>query len=105
SYIRYQGDKLVNRFNALSFYYLSKCLDTHHIGRGRGGAQEALSKITTNALAISFSTDMLIPCHLTKEMADQMPNAIYQEIGSDFGHDGFLVETEKLTKVISSFLG
>ncbi len=104
SYIRYQGDKLANRFSALSFYYLSKCLDTHHIGRGRGGEQKALHKIKTNTLAIGFSTDILIPCSLTKQMADQMPNAIYKELYSNFGHDGFLIETEKLREEISSFL-
>lgn len=104
SYIRYQGEKLVKRFTALSFYYLSKCLDTHHIGRGRGGEQKALSKITTRTLAIGFTSDMLIPSNLTKEMAEQMPNATFQPLASDFGHDGFLVETEKLTTVISGFL-
>ncbi len=104
SYISYQGDKLVNRFDALSFYYLSKCLDTHHIGRGRGGESAALKQIKINTIAIGIKTDMLIPCSLTEKMANQMPNATYQELDSDFGHDGFLVETEKLTAVISDFL-
>lgn len=104
SYIRYQGDKLVKRFNALSFYYLSKCLDTHNIGRGRGGEQKALHKINTNTLAIGFSADLLIPSYLTKDMVDQMPHAIYKELHSDFGHDGFLIETKKLVEEISDFL-
>lgn len=104
SYIRYQGDKLVSRFNAISFYYLSKCLDTHNIGRGRGGESKALSKIYTNTLLIGISTDFLIPPSLTQQMARHIPNSIYNEIDSDFGHDGFLVETEKLAKVISKFL-
>ncbi|MCF6361279.1 MAG: homoserine O-acetyltransferase [Cyclobacteriaceae bacterium] len=104
SYIRYQGDKLVKRFTALSFYYLSKCLDTHHIGRARGGEKKALSKITTRTLAIGFTSDMLIPFNLTQGMAEQMPNATFQPLNSDFGHDGFLIETSKLTKVISNFL-
>jgi homoserine O-acetyltransferase len=104
SYIRYQGDKLVKRFTTLSFYYLSKCLDTHHIGRGRGGEQAALKQINTKTLAIGFSSDMLIPSHLSKEMADQMPNATFRELDSDFGHDGFLVETKKLAKEILVFL-
>jgi len=104
SYIRYQGDKLVNRFNTLSFYYLSKCLDTHHIGRGRGGEKKALNKINTRTLAIGFTSDMLIPINLTEYMAAEMPNATFKTLDSDVGHDGFLVETEKLTKVISEFL-
>ncbi len=104
SYIRYQGDKLVKRFNALSFYYLSKCLDTHHIGRGRGGEQKALSEVVIRTLTIGFTSDMLIPSNLTNDMAEQMPNATFKPLDSGVGHDGFLVETEKLTKVISEFL-
>ncbi len=104
SYIRYQGDKLVNRFNAISFYYLSKCLDTHHIGRARGGEKKGLSEIAVRTLAIGFTSDMLIPFNLTQEMASQMPNARFQPLESDFGHDGFLIETGKLTEAISAFL-
>jgi len=104
SYIRYQGEKLVKRFNALSFHYLTKCLDTHHIGRGRGGEIAALQKIRPQTLVIGVSTDFLIPTHLSKFMAKHIPGAIYKEIDSEFGHDGFLVETDKLTNEISSFL-
>lgn len=104
SYIRYQGDKLVNRFNAISFYYLSKCLDTHNISRGRGSEQEELQKIKSNTLLIGLSSDFLIPTALTSDMANHIPNAVYIEIDSEFGHDGFLVETEKLTQEISQFL-
>lgn len=104
SYIRYQGDKLVNRFNAIAFYYLSKCLDTHNIGRGRGGESEALRTITSNTLLIGVSSDFLIPPTLTKDMANHIPNSVYEEIDSEFGHDGFLVETGKLAKVIEDFL-
>ena len=104
SYIRYQGDKLVNRFNAIAFYYLSKCLDTHNVGRGRGGESEALKAIVSNTLLIGVSSDFLIPPKLTKDMINYIPNSVYKEIDSEFGHDGFLVETEKLTKSISDFL-
>lgn len=104
SYIRYQGNKLVNRFNAISFYYLSKCLDTHNIGRGRGGETEALKAITSNTLLIGVSSDFLIPTTLTKDMANHIPNSVYNQIDSEFGHDGFLVETEKLTGKILNFI-
>jgi len=104
SYIQYQGDKFEKRFNALSYYYLSKCLDTHHIGRGRGGVQKALSKINQNCLLIGIDTDTLIKPSQQKFMAEYMPNAIYKEIHSDFGHDGFLIETKTITKLIDEFL-
>ncbi len=104
SYIQYQGDKFEKRFNALSYYYLSKCLDTHNIGRGRGGVEKALSEINQKALLIGIDTDMLITPNQQKFMLQFMPNAIYKEIHSDFGHDGFLIETKAISKRIREFL-
>ncbi len=104
SYIRYQGQKLVQRFTALSFYYLTHCLDTHHIGRGRGGEYAALQKIDTPTLAIAIKSDGLVPPNQTRQMALAMPNAICVEIESDFGHDGFLIETQQLSKLIKCFM-
>ncbi len=104
SYIRYQGKKFSSRFSALSYYYLTKCMDSHNIGRGRGGEKKALSKITIPALVIGIDTDMMIPAELQKNMARAMPNGMYKEIQSTHGHDGFLTETEKLTELISKFL-
>jgi homoserine O-acetyltransferase len=104
SYIQYQGDKLVSRFDAISFYYLLKCLDSHNIGRGRGNVKNALNSIKTNALLIALDTDFLIPPALTKAMGEHIPSSVYREIESAFGHDGFLIETEKISKVISNFL-
>ncbi len=105
SYIQYQGDKFEKRFNALSYYYLSKCLDTHHIGRGRGGVQKTLSKINQKTLLIGIDTDMLITPNQQKFMLQFMSNAVYKEIHSDFGHDGFLIETKAISKLIKEFLG
>jgi len=104
SYIKYQGDKFEKRFNALSYYYLSKCLDSHNVGRGRGGVEKVLASLTQKCLLIGIDSDILIEPHQQKFMANYMPNAIYKEIHSDFGHDGFLIETESLSKLISDFL-
>ncbi len=104
SYIRYQGEKLVRRFNALSYYYLSKCLDSHNIGRGRGGLEQALQAIDTRTLVIGIDTDQLLPTRLQKFMARHLPNATYKEINSAYGHDGFLIETEKLSRLIRKFI-
>jgi len=104
SYIRYQGDKFEKRFNALSYYYLSKCLDSHNVGRGRGGVEKVLASLTQKCLLIGIDSDILIEQKKKKFMANYMPNAIYKEIHSDFGHDGFLIETESLSKLISDFL-
>ncbi|TXC82028.1 bifunctional aspartate kinase/homoserine dehydrogenase I [Luteibaculum oceani] len=104
SYVQYQGDKFVKRFKPLSYYYLSKCLDSHNIGRGRGGEIHALSKIDIPTLVIGISSDGLIPTRLQKALAKNLPNATYHEIESDYGHDGFLTETKKLSLAISNFI-
>ena len=104
SYIRYQAEKLAQRFNALAYYYLSICLDSHNIGRERGGSRKALADINTRTLVIGIDSDQLLPTHLQKFMVANLPNATYKEINSDFGHDGFLVETEKISKEISKFI-
>ncbi|MCF6214439.1 MAG: homoserine O-acetyltransferase [Flavobacteriaceae bacterium] len=104
SYIQYQGDKFERRFNALSYYYLSKCLDSYAIGRGRGGVEKALSQFKQSCLLIGIDSDLLIEPHQQKFMARLMPNAVYKEIHSDFGHDGFLIETKAISRCIAIFL-
>lgn len=104
SYIRYQAEKLEKRFTALSYYYLGKCIDSHNIGRGRGGIEKTLNAISTRTLVIGISSDQLLPTHMQKQMVNDLPNATYKEIKSDYGHDGFLVETEKLSHIIRKFI-
>ena len=104
SYIQHQADKLEKRFNALSYYYLTKCLDSHNVGRGRGGLIKALSSVSARTLIIGIDSDQLIPTQLQKFLVNNLPNAIYHEIHSEYGHDGFLTETEKLTDVIRTFI-
>ncbi len=104
SYIQYQGDKFVKRFNALSYYYLSKCLDSHSIGRDRGGVEYALSKIQIPTLVIGITSDALVPVRLQQFLAEYLPNSAYRELESEYGHDGFLVETVKISSEIKDFL-
>lgn len=103
SYIRYQGEKFVERFDALCYYYLTKCLDTHNLGRGRGGEVEALSGIHITSLIIGIDSDQLIPIRFQKFMAEHIPQAQFHEIHSVYGHDGFLVETDTIAKHIQEF--
>lgn len=103
SYIQYQGDKFAKRFNALCYHYLTKCLDSHNIGRDRGGEVKALRDIQVPTLVIGIESDALIPTRFQRFIAENMPHATYQEIPSDFGHDGFLIETEKITQKIEEF--
>ncbi|MEQ8244516.1 bifunctional aspartate kinase/homoserine dehydrogenase I [Fulvivirga sp.] len=103
SYMQYQGEKFVNRFNALCYYYLTKCLDSHHIGRNRGGEVKALSEIQIPTLIIGISSDTLIPVRFQRFMAEHIPNSSFQEIESEFGHDGFLIETDQIINKIKGF--
>ncbi|MCF6241144.1 MAG: homoserine O-acetyltransferase [Bacteroidales bacterium] len=104
SYQRYQGKKLSNRFNAYSYYTLSKVLDGHNVGRDRGGIQKALSKITANTLIIGIDSDILFLPEEQKEMEKYIKNAQLHMIKSDYGHDGFLLEFEQISTIIKNFL-
>ncbi len=105
SYQRYQGSKLSNRFDAYSYITLSKAMDSHHVGRGRGGVPHALSLIKAKTAVIGINTDVLFPVSEQKLLADYIPNASYDKIHSDYGHDGFLLEYDKIQGVLMSRLG
>jgi len=104
SYQRYQGEKLARRFNAYSYWHLSKIMDSHDVGRNRGGLGNALNGIKSRTLVIGVDSDQIFPINEQKFIADNIPQAQYLEIHSLYGHDGFLLEQEQLTKVLQSFL-
>lgn len=102
SYQRYQGEKLMRRFDAESYLSLLNSLDSHNIGRGRGGVVEALGAIEIPTTVIAISTDILFPPCEVRAIADALPHALYHQIDSPFGHDGFLIETPTITKLLKS---
>lgn len=104
SYQRYQGLKLVRRFNVISYLILSKAMDSHNVGRGQESIEKALAKIKAKTLVVGITSDMLFPTSEQKLLAKYIPHAQYVEIDSPYGHDGFLVETQKLTEVLKTFL-
>lgn len=104
SYQRYQGEKLAKRFNAYSYYYLSKALDSHHIGRGRGSVEEVLQSITARTLIVAVKSDILFSLEEQQLMLECIPDAQMEIIDSDYGHDGFLLEAETLTRIFSEFI-
>jgi homoserine O-acetyltransferase len=103
SYQRYQGEKLIKRFNAFSYYRLSQAMDSHNLGRNRESIEIALRKITANTLVIGINTDFLFPPNEQRFIAKHIENSRFVEIESFYGHDGFLVETDKLTEIIQVF--
>ncbi len=105
SYIKYQGDKLTRRFNAYSYWVLSKALDTHNIARGRkDGLEAVLRSIKQPTLVMGISSDLLCPVEEQKLMAQNIPNARYFEFDSAFGHDGFLVETAIISNQLKAWM-
>lgn len=104
SYQNYQGEKLIKRFDAYSYWFLTKCMDSHHLGRGRGSIEAALRSISAKTLVIGISSDLLFPPEEQKYLATHIRGAAYAEIDSFYGHDGFLIETKTISKVIKRFL-
>ena len=104
SYQKYQGEKLVKRFNAYSYWYLSKAMDSHNVGRNRGKISSTLKQVNAKTLVIGITSDILFPPSEQRYLAQHIEGAVYKEIGSFYGHDGFLIETDTLHEIISSFL-
>ena len=106
AYIQYQGDKLVQRFNAYSYWLLTKSMDSHHLGRGRGGKLEPiLQSIQQPTLIVGISSDILCPLTEQEFLAQHIPNARLIEIHSDYGHDGFMVESIIISEHLAKWLG
>ncbi len=104
SYQRYQGEKLAKRFNAFSYYRLGQAMDAHDVGRGRGGVEKALACIRAKSLIIGISSDVLFPPVEQEKIAAHIPDAQYHTIESFYGHDGFLLEYEKIEKLLQDFI-
>lgn len=104
SYQRYQGEKLAARFNACSYWLLSKAMDSHNLERGRKPVEELLAQVRIPALVIGIDSDLLFPLKEQQRMAALLPMAEMAVLSSDFGHDGFLVEYQQLSDAINSFL-
>lgn len=103
SYQKYQGDKLVKRFNAYSYWYLSKAMDSHNVARERGSLEDALSLVRARTLVIGIASDQLFPPAEQQFLAQHINGAVYKEINSFYGHDGFLIETDALAQIIFHF--
>lgn len=104
SYQKYQGEKLKNRFNALCYWYLTKTMDSHNISRGRETLEKSLNKINSSCLIIGISSDILFPLSEQKFIYNHIKNSRLYVLESNYGHDAFLVEIDKITDVINDFL-
>jgi homoserine O-acetyltransferase len=103
SYLRYQGKKLADRFNALSYWNLSKTMDSHDLSRARESLSAALGEIKAKVLTVGVSSDLLFLASESEFIAKNVRNGSYREINSLAGHDAFLIEFEQLTLILKAF--
>ena len=103
TYQEYQGKKLCNRFDVYSYVRICESGDSHNVGRGRGGISNALKRIKANTLVIGISSDILFPPECLKELSEAIPGSILRVMESDFAHDGFLIEHEKLNTIMQEW--
>ncbi|GLD92208.1 hypothetical protein PINS_up000741 [Pythium insidiosum] len=105
SYLHYQGQKFLSRFDVNAYLTLTHLMDTHDVGRGRGGVARALSTLHQPALVVGVDSDVLYPLAEQQELAEALPNATFHAIASPHGHDGFLLEQDAIGALIADFLG
>ena len=105
SYIKYQAQKLAGRFDALSYYKLTEAMDSHQLARGRtNSVEEVLNQIKIPTIVMGISSDILCPPQEQQFLANHIPNAEYHEIDSEYGHDGFLIESEKIREILNLWM-
>jgi homoserine O-acetyltransferase len=110
SYLRYQGKKFVERFDANSFLYITKAADYFDIRKkyGGGSAVKAFSKTRAKFLVVSFTSDWLYPTYQSRAMVKAMKknglDVSFLEIEAEWGHDAFLLSNDRLTKLVRGFL-
>ncbi|MDX1776507.1 MAG: homoserine O-acetyltransferase, partial [Desulfobulbales bacterium] len=110
SYLRYQGQKFVDRFDANSFLYITKAADYFDLQRqhGQGSGTEAFAKARARFLVISFTSDWLYPTYQSRAMVKAMKkndlDVSFCEIEAEWGHDAFLLPNKRLAELIKGFL-
>lgn len=104
SYQYYQGQKLSDRFTVLSYWYLSKAMDSHNIGRGKRSVRHALKSIKAKSLVLGIRTDILFPYAEQKFIAKNIKGSAFVLIDSLYGHDGFLIESKAIAGHIETLI-
>ncbi|MEL7158055.1 MAG: homoserine O-acetyltransferase [Actinomycetota bacterium] len=108
SYLDYHGQKLARRFDANSYLVLNKAMDLHDVGRDRGGVAAALGRVQVPSLVVSIDSDALYTPRQQHQLRDLLraggTPVEYEELQSDHGHDGFLIEFAQLGPILSDYL-
>lgn len=104
SYLRHQGKKLVRRFDANCYVHLTHQMDSHDVARGRGEYEEVLRSIEQPTLVVGITTDVLYPLDEQRELVDLLPRAQLEILEAPYGHDSFLIETDRMSELIEGWL-
>jgi homoserine O-acetyltransferase/O-succinyltransferase len=105
SYLDHHAGKLANRFDANSYVVLTEAMNSHDIGRGRGGVAAALQRVSAVTTVIAVSSDRLYPVELSVELARHLPGQpAVRVVDSPYGHDGFLIEVEAVSAIAADLL-
>jgi len=105
SYLDHHAAKLARRFDPNSYVVLTEAMNSHDVGRGRGGLSAALAGYAGSLHVAGVSSDRLYPLRLSEEIAAAYEGSVLSVIDSAHGHDGFLIETEQVGVVIDRALG
>jgi homoserine O-acetyltransferase len=104
SYLDHHAGKLAARFDPGSYVVLTEAMNSWDVGRGRGGVEAALARVTARAVVAGVDTDRLYPPALQQRVADGLGVPL-RMISSPYGHDGFLLETEAVGTLVRELLG
>ncbi len=106
SYLDHHAEALVDRFDPATYVVATRAMNTHDVGRGRGGARAALARATMPVTVAGISSDRLYPLPLQREIAAAIPGCTgLAVVDSDRGHDAFLLEHEAVGDLIRHTLG
>lgn len=108
TYLDYQGEQFVNRFDANSYLYITKAINYFDLGAQFGSLDNAMKLVQGKTMVLSYSSDWLYPPYQSQQVVDaltrQKKDVTYCNIQSDYGHDAFLLEVDVMKKLIGGFL-
>ena len=108
TYLDYQGEQFVNRFDANSYLYITKAIDYFDLAAAYGSLDAAMDRVKCDVLVLSYSSDWLYPPfeseRIVYSLTRQHRRLTYCNISSDYGHDAFLLEVDVMTDIIRGFL-
>lgn len=104
SYLDHHAGKLAGRFDANSYLALTEAMNSHDVGRGRGGHVAALQRVSAQLVVVAVDSDRLYPPRLSHEIAETVPGARLHTVRSPHGHDGFLIELDQVGAIVTEAL-